>query len=71
MTMLPELIQLRQLRLELGLTFTALGQAMGLKDPGLIHKLIRGKHQPSELTLYKIRCFLAAHQPHQRQAQAS
>ena len=68
--MLPELILLRQLRLELGLTFTALGKAIGLKDPGLIHKLIRGKHQPSELTLYKIRCFLAAHAPAQ-QKQAS
>jgi transcriptional regulator with XRE-family HTH domain len=59
--MLDELLDLKQIRLELDLTYGALSRACGLRDSSHMHRLLHGNRQPTERTLFKIRRFLDAH----------
>jgi len=67
--MLDELLDLKQIRLELDLTYTALAHACGLKDSSHLYRLLHGQRHPGDRTLFKIRRYLDAHKaPRRRKA---
>jgi transcriptional regulator with XRE-family HTH domain len=49
--------RLNQMRLEQDLSYSALGTAIGL-DPAALHRILRGREQPWDRTLFKIQRFL-------------
>ena len=60
-----ELTELHQIRLQEGLSFRALAERVGI-SAGALHKLIRGKTQPSEITSYRVRQYLNSRQEPRR-----
>lgn len=62
-----ELIVLKRIMLDEDMTYMALGRACGMSDPGLIHKHLMGKTQPTERSLHKIRRFLTAYRRKERE----
>ncbi len=55
--MLPELIELNQIRLEEDLLYSELAARIGMEVTSL-NRLLRGERGPRDRTLYKIRRYL-------------
>lgn len=68
--LLPELVELNRIRLDEDRSFGDLATAIGLRDASTLNRLLRGKRQPTDRTLHKVRLFLdsraavPAHEPH-------
>jgi transcriptional regulator with XRE-family HTH domain len=63
--------QVKQLRLDEDLTYAELAEQIGI-DAGALHRILNGRSEPFDRTLFKIQKFIemrnAAKRPHKRRA---